>query len=100
MITPPFLSVEKSVLARSMAFLYPRNQFFMFFPNRLGQLFAKDIPLRNKKMIWTRASPVKGLNPAACKEIRWAGVDILDRLIGVPEDRKKLILDAIAALND
>ena len=37
------------------------------------------------------------LPPAARKEIQRAGVDVLDRLTGVPEDRKKLILDAIAA---
>jgi len=47
-------------------------------------------------MVWTRASTVKGLKPAARKEIQRAGVDVLDRLAGVPEDRKKLILDAIA----
>lgn len=40
------------------------------------------------------------LPPAARKEIQRAGVDILDRLTGVPEDRKKLILDAIAASDD
>ena len=38
------------------------------------------------------------LPPAARKEIQRAGVDILDRLTGVPEDRKKLIVDAIDAV--
>lgn len=32
------------------------------------------------------------LPPAARKEIQRAGVDVLDRMTGVPEDRKKLIL--------
>jgi len=37
------------------------------------------------------------LPPAARKEIQRAGVDILDRLTGLPDDRKKLIVAAIDA---
>ena len=37
------------------------------------------------------------LPQAARKEIQRAGVDVLDRLTGLPDDRKKLIVDAIAA---
>ncbi|MFH1476027.1 MAG: hypothetical protein ABIH24_00840 [Verrucomicrobiota bacterium] len=40
------------------------------------------------------------LPPAARKEIQRAGVDILDRLTGEPEDRKKLIVDEIAESED
>ena len=40
------------------------------------------------------------LPPAARKEIQRAGVDVLDRLTGLPNDRKKLIVDAITASDD